>query len=177
MMRPGRPDEQVVDHPHGREVEGILVEHPDTMAIGVGRRADADGPPSRRMRAAVGGLEPREDLHQRALAGAVLAEDALDGARGHGQGDAVVRLDGAEVLPDVSELDFHRTVRLGQAEAERGDRSASPFAMQHVSSVMPPGLFGYALAFHAFEQLWQVPDLLIGGVLTVLEVGGCHPEG
>ena len=29
-----------------------------------------------------------------------------------------------------------------------------------------------ALAFHAFEQLRQVPDLLIGGDFAVLQVGG-----
>ena len=54
--------------------------------------------------AAVGRLEAGQDLHERALAGAVLAQDALDGAGGDGQGDAVVGLDRAEMLADVSEL-------------------------------------------------------------------------
>ena len=42
-----------------------------------------------------------EDAHQRGLAGAVLADDAVDGARAHGQRDAAVGVDVAEPLVDA----------------------------------------------------------------------------
>ena len=41
--------------------------------------------PSSRICPAVGRLEAGQDLHERALAGAVLAQDALDGAGGDGE--------------------------------------------------------------------------------------------
>ncbi len=97
----GAADEEVVDHPHGREVQRILVQHADAVPDGVGGRAHGDRLPSSRISPLSARLEAGQDLHQRALAGPVLAQDALDGAGGHDKVDAVVGLDGAEVLVDV----------------------------------------------------------------------------
>ncbi len=100
-------DKQVVDNAHGRKVQGVLVEHADAVVDGVGRGTHADDLAVKPYLSAIRRLEAGKDLHQSALAGPVLAEDALDGARGHGEGDAVVGLDRAEILADISDLYFH----------------------------------------------------------------------
>ncbi len=102
---------------------------------------------------AVRRLEAGQDLHERALAGPVLAEDALDGAGGHGEGDAVVGFDRAEMLADVSDLYFHPNSGpvprcCARIEPERGDRDGLPFPGS-LSSATRQALLGYALAFHA----------------------------
>src|SRR3546814_11939782 len=58
--------------------------------------------------AAVGLVEAVEDAHQRRLAGAVLADDAVDGSGLHRQADVAVRLHRAEGLADVAQLDGQR---------------------------------------------------------------------
>ena len=53
-----------------------------------------------RDRAGVGQNEPDQDLHQRRLAGTVLAEDAMDPPAMQSEVDAVACNDGAEPLGD-----------------------------------------------------------------------------
>src|SRR3546814_5075140 len=53
--------------------------HADAGGDGVARRADRHRPPVDEDLAAVGLVEAVEDAHQRRLAGAVLADDAVDG--------------------------------------------------------------------------------------------------
>ena len=50
-------------------------------------------------------LHAVEDLHQRRLAGAVLADDRVDRAASHGDVDVVVGDDAGEALGDAAQLD------------------------------------------------------------------------
>ena len=59
-------------------------------------------------RALVGPVGAVERLHQRRLAGAVLADDGVDRAGAHRQVDAVVGDDAGEALDDVPQLDRDR---------------------------------------------------------------------
>ncbi len=63
-------------------------------------------------RALVGPVRAVERLHQRRLAGAVLADDGVDGTGAHGQVDAVVGDDTREPLDDVAQLDRRRWSQL-----------------------------------------------------------------
>ena len=124
-------------------------------------------------------LEAGQDLHESALARAVLAQDALDGAGGHGEGDAVVGFDRAEMLADVCDLYFHPSsgpARLSVfGRTRKGRPGRSPLSWIIFCDYCAD-LLGYALAFHALQQLGQVPDLLVGGDLSVLQVGGAVLE-
>ena len=62
------------------------------------------------MRAFIGPVRAVEGLHQRRLAGAVLAHDGVDGAGAHGEVDAVVGHDAREPLDDAAQLDGDRPV-------------------------------------------------------------------
>src|SRR5438093_12870557 len=53
-----------------------------------------------------------EDAHQSRLAGAVLADDAMDRARSHHERDVPVRVDRAEALVDPPQLDRRGRVRV-----------------------------------------------------------------
>ena len=69
--------------PH-REVVGqheVLEDHADAGLDGVGRRAEVALPPFDDDRALVGPVGAVERLHQRRLAGPVLADDGVDRAR------------------------------------------------------------------------------------------------
>ena len=79
-----------------------------------GRPNDAD-------LAGVGPVEPVEDVHQRALAGAVLAEQGVDLAGAQVEVDAVVGDDAGEALDDAAHLDGERGRRCGR---RRGVRTA-----------------------------------------------------
>ncbi len=61
--------------------------------------------------ALVGLVEAVEDRHQRGLAGAVLADDAVDGARHDADGDVLVGLNRAEGLGNAPEFDRRRLFR------------------------------------------------------------------
>ena len=58
--------------------------------------------------------EPVEDVHQRGLAGAVLAEQAVDLTRLDGQVDVVVGDERAEALGDAAQFEPHSTLLLAQ---------------------------------------------------------------
>ena len=55
-------------------------------------------------------VEPVEDVHQRGLAGAVLAEQRMHLACAEVEVDVVVREDAREVLRDAAQLEYDRTV-------------------------------------------------------------------
>ena len=68
----------------------------------VARRAERDRPPVDPDLAGVGPVEPVEDVHERALAGAVLAEQGVDLADAQVEVDAVVGDDAREALDDAA---------------------------------------------------------------------------
>ena len=98
-------EDDVLEH---REVVGeheVLVDHADAGGDGVARRVEAhllavDGD-----RALVGSLHAVEDVHQRRLAGAVLAHDGVHLAAPYGDVDVAVGDDAREALGDASQLD------------------------------------------------------------------------
>ena len=95
-------------------------------------------------RALVGPVGAVERLHQRRLAGAVLADDGVDGAGAHREVDAVVGDHAGEALDDAAQLDGvgaaaavppdlrrHRSLAMfysiaGTRRAPRPDASARP---------------------------------------------------
>ncbi len=80
-------------------------DHADAQRDRVARAADLRRLAVDRDAAAVGLVEAVEDRHQRALAGAVLADDAVHRAGRHRQVDIAVGLHRAEALADAAHLD------------------------------------------------------------------------
>ena len=101
-------EDDVLEHGEGLDQHEVLMHHADPgadrrQAVGDrhGLAVDAD-------LAGVGLVEAVEDRHQRRLAGAVLADDAVDGAAADGEVDVPVGLDRPEALGDADELDGER---------------------------------------------------------------------
>ena len=107
-------------------------------------RGCATGLPVDEDLARVGLVEAVEDRHQRRLAGAVLADDAVDRAARDGEVDVLVGVDRAEALVDADELDGERrggrlaSIRAGSGRTIRlrpfsgGGRSARALLVGHV---------------------------------------------
>ena len=75
-------------------------------------QAKATGAPSIRISPVVGGLHAGEDLHQRRLAGAVLAHERVDLAGAEVEVDAVERGDAGEALGDAEGAQEHPRRRM-----------------------------------------------------------------
>jgi hypothetical protein len=102
----------------GQRVEQaeVLVDHADAERPRLGRRRDLDALAVPAHLAGVGPDGAVDDLHQRRLAGAVLAEDGVDLPRRDAQADPVVGLHRRVRLADVDELETkHRRVGRSQA--------------------------------------------------------------
>ena len=99
----------------------VLVHHADPGVDPVARGVEGDGLAVDLELALVGAVEAGEDVRERALAGAVLAEQRVHLALERLEVDAVVRDDAGEALRDPAARD-----RRARAAARRGDRSATP---------------------------------------------------
>ncbi|MGX1250661.1 hypothetical protein RKD48_003172 [Streptomyces ambofaciens] len=114
-----------------REVVGeheVLVDHADAAHDGVGGRGEGHLLAVDRDGALVRLLHAVEDLHQGRLAGAVLADEGVDGALADGEVDVVVGHDSGEALGDPGEFDGgHRFVdrRFRRRAAGRVDGALS----------------------------------------------------
>lgn len=106
-QRVSTTEEEVIEHAHGWEVEGILMEHADAVGDSLGRRAHGDKVPIDVDLTTIWGEESGEDLHERGLTGAVFAQQAVDRARLDRECDAVVRPHRTKMLMDVAEFDSH----------------------------------------------------------------------
>ena len=84
----------------GDEVE-LLVDDGDAGPLGVADAGEADGRAVDQDLAGVGGLDAGEDLHQRRLAGAVLAHERVNLAGAEVEVDAVERGHAGEALADA----------------------------------------------------------------------------
>ena len=89
----------------------VLVHHEDARVERVARRVEVDAAAVQRDLALVRPVEAGEDVRERALAGAVLAEQRVHLADGGFEVDAVVRDDAGEALRDSA----HRNGRRGAA--------------------------------------------------------------
>ena len=85
----------------------MLVDHPDTRRDGVLRGVEADRLAVEQDLALVRLQQPVQHVHQRGLAGAVLAEQGVHLAGGHRQVDLVVGHQRTEPLGDALQLKFH----------------------------------------------------------------------
>ena len=86
----------------------VLVDHADAGGDGVPAAPDGHRPPGDADLPPVGPVEAVEDVHQGGLAGAVLADDPVDGPRRDGQAHVPVGVHGAETLVDAAKLDRRR---------------------------------------------------------------------
>ena len=91
----------------------MLVHHADPRRERVLRAANRGAPAAQLDLAAVGLVVPVENAHERRLAGAVLADDAVDCARVNDERDVAVRVHAAESFVDTPELDQRRGGRGG----------------------------------------------------------------
>ena len=98
-------EDHVLGDGERRHEPEVLVHHADPGVERLARRGELDRLAVEADHALVGPVEPGEDVRERALAGAVLAEQRVHLALGRLEVDAVVRDDGREPLGDPSELD------------------------------------------------------------------------
>ncbi len=86
----------------------VLVDHAYPGVQGVARVVERDDFAVDEDLALVGPQEPVEDVHQRRLAGSVLAEQGVDLARLNGEVDAVVGDEAAKTFRDPTQLELQR---------------------------------------------------------------------
>ena len=98
------PDEHVLGDGQVREEARLLVDDGDPERAGLRRTVDRDRLPVEEDRPAVGLMDAGEDLDQRALARAVLADEGVDLARDEVERDVVERLGRRESLGDPAQL-------------------------------------------------------------------------
>ena len=104
----GVADEHVLGDGQVREEARLLVDDGDAEGAGVGGAVDLGRLAVERDRAAVGLVDAGQDLDQRALAGAVLADQGVDLARDEVERDVVERLGRREALGDPAQLGARR---------------------------------------------------------------------
>ena len=104
---PGRlgAEEEVPPDRHQRDHRQVLVDGGDAAVQRLARAAEAHRAPSTSNSPRVVLVHPGEDLDQRRLAGAVVAEHAGDLARPHGVDTSRSAMHRAEVLADVADLE------------------------------------------------------------------------
>src|SRR6185437_1206902 len=99
------PEDDILEDGEIVDQHEVLVHHADAERQRTARIADVGQLAVDENLPAVGGVEAVENRHQRRLAGAVLPDNAVDGAARHRQIDVAVGPDGAEALVDALELD------------------------------------------------------------------------
>src|SRR5690242_15631521 len=85
----------------------MLVHHADAECDRIERRANVASLIVNEDLAAVGTIEAVRNAHGRRFAGAVFADDRVDGSGGDGDVEVIVRQDVAEALADVTQLELH----------------------------------------------------------------------
>ena len=99
-----RAEDDVLDDGEILDQHEMLMDHADAGGDGVVRRPDRGRLSAHQDLAAVGMIEAVEDRHQRRLAGAILADNAVDGPALDLQIDVAVGANGTETLVDPYEL-------------------------------------------------------------------------
>ena len=101
-------EHDVLEHAQRRHEHEMLMHHADAVTDRLARGADAHRLAIDADFAGVGLVEAVEDRHQRRLAGAVLADDAVNDAAFDAEIDVLVGVNGAEALVDADEFDGGR---------------------------------------------------------------------
>ena len=97
--------DDVLGNGERRHQHEVLVDHPDAERDGVARTADPDVAPAIADRPGVGPIEAVEDVHERGLARAVLADEGVDLALVHDEVDSIERLEITKALADAVHLE------------------------------------------------------------------------
>jgi hypothetical protein len=97
---PALADHQVFDHAEARHQVEMLMHHADAGGQRVGGPADRGCPAVDADDPGIGAVDAEQHVHQRGLAGAVLAQQADHLAAAQGQVHAPIGLDRAERLVD-----------------------------------------------------------------------------
>jgi hypothetical protein len=79
----GRAKEQVLRDSERRDKQEVLMHHPDTLPLGIGGGGEAYRPAVPQNLSAGGAEQAGQDVHQRGLTRAVLAEQGVDLAASH----------------------------------------------------------------------------------------------
>ena len=106
----------------------MLEDHADAVADRFARGADAHRLAVDPDLAGVGFIEAVEDRHQRRLAGAVLADDAVDEAALDDEIDVGVGVNRAEALVDADEFDGGRGLSAAVVIPRYSGRASTPTA-------------------------------------------------
>ena len=120
------PEHHVLGHGEHRDQHEVLVHHAHAGGHRVARATEGDRLPVDEDLPLIRLVQAVEDVHQGALAGAVLAEQRVDLARFHGQVDAVVGDERAEAFGDPLKLEPH-------ASPFRKDGNAAPVVVNQRS--------------------------------------------
>jgi len=107
-------EHDVLGHGQDGDQHEVLVDHVDPAVDGVGWTGEVHHLPVEQDLALVRACEPVEDVHQRRLARAVLAEEGVDLARAHIEVDVVVGDDAGIPLGDAAHLQRGRVDDLGR---------------------------------------------------------------
>src|SRR5690606_37766757 len=97
--------EKVAGDAHERNHAQVLIHRGDTSPDGVTRRSEDDLDPFKQHRSPAGPVHPGQNLDQRRLAGAVVAQQTVDLARVHRHGNVSERDDRAEKLVHAARFD------------------------------------------------------------------------
>ncbi len=120
-------EDHVLGDRERRHEPEVLMHHADARVERLARRGERDGSTAQRDLAFVGPVEAGQDVRERRLAGAVLAEQRVHLALGCLEVDGVVRDDAREPLRDPAEGDGGRhKKRAGEAGAPPTHRWVSP---------------------------------------------------
>ena len=103
---------EILQHRHVRHQSEVLVDHAQPQLVRLARMADRDLAAVEQHLALVGGVVAHRALHQRALAGTVLAQQRMEGTSTDLHRDVVERRHGAEALGKADQLE-----RRGRAHA------------------------------------------------------------
>jgi hypothetical protein len=109
------PCEEIARDAHQRHSREVLVNGGDAAIQRIARRRELHRLISQADLPLSGTVHAGKDLDQRRLAGAVVAEQAMDLARLHREGHAVERDHRAEILADIAQLDQRRHQRVSCA--------------------------------------------------------------
>ena len=120
----------------------MLVDHPDAQLDGIGRGSNAHRLPIQQDLAFVRMVQAVQHLHQRALAGAVLAQQRMHLAGAHIEVDAFIGKHAGETLGDATHLQvFYACATRWECEAifgfhgvHRGDLSHGAFGSEDLNA-------------------------------------------
>jgi hypothetical protein len=115
QMETLQPEHGVLDHRKSTHQHKFLMHHADTKRDGILWTTDLDRLLIDQDRAGIHGMKPVQNLHQGALAGAVLAQQSMNFSRFDGQVDITIGHDPGKTLDDFSHCEQRQSRLLERA--------------------------------------------------------------